>query len=84
MSPHHGKKIDDEALGETGDFPKGKLNEDDEGGLRFAVGSDIKTKKVLLDFGKPIAWIGLDPSDARRLAQLLTLSAARAEMGGNA
>lgn len=64
-------------LGPTGDFPQGRLNETDEGGLRFAVGSDRDTETVILDFGKPVAWLGMRPEDAERLAEMLTEHARR-------
>jgi hypothetical protein len=43
--------------GPTGEFPDGQLNEDDEGELRIAVRHEPGV--VILDFGKPVAWIGL-------------------------
>jgi hypothetical protein len=62
-------------IGPTGDFPEGKLNEDDEGGLQMRVGSDPKNNKVILDFGSPVHWIGLDPEGAQDLARLLSEAA---------
>jgi len=62
-------------LGATGHFPHGALTPDDEGELRLAVTST--GGKVVLAFGKPIAWLGLTPHKARELAQLLTEYAAR-------
>jgi hypothetical protein len=58
--------------GPTGKFPEGKLNEDDKGELQMRVGTDTKNKKVILDFGSPVTWLGLDPEGARDLAKLLT------------
>lgn len=56
--------------GATGDYPQGKLNEDDQGGLRMAIGT--KDGVVVVDFGKPVAWLGLDRSTALALAANLT------------
>lgn len=56
-------------LGKTNKFPKGKLREDDEGELKFAIG--IHEEKVVIDFGTPVHWIGLDKNDAIALGQLL-------------
>ena len=56
-------------LGPTNDFPEGKMSEADEGGLRMAVG--IEDNRIILAFGKPVAWIGMDPAGARALAALL-------------
>lgn len=57
-------------FGATGDFPQGKLSADDEGGLRIGVALD-PTGVVRIEFGKPIAWLGLPPSEARQLAQMI-------------
>lgn len=65
----------DEKLGATGDFPRGKLNSDDEGGLRLAVAADPKSKTVIIEFGKPTAWLGLDVQTARTLAASLLAKA---------
>jgi len=68
----------DEQPGATGDFPSGKLREDDKGGLRIGVGSH--EGKVIVDFGaNPVTWIGMDPSDARGLAAALNKRADDAE-----
>lgn len=66
-------------LGPTGRFPKGKLDSTDEGELRFAVAH--RDGKVIVDFGSPVVWIGLDASDARQLAEILLRHAALAEGG---
>lgn len=62
-------------LGETGSHPLGAMTPDDEGELRLAVTST--GGKVVLAFGKPVAWIGLSPRDARALADKLNEWAAR-------
>ncbi len=56
-------------LGATNAFPQGRLNDDDEGELQLAVARD--KDKVILNFGKPIAWIGLDAESAHQIADLL-------------
>ena len=58
-------------LGATGDFPEGKLNDKDEGGLTYAVGSDKRIGKVILTFGKPVAWMGMGRSDALQMADAI-------------
>lgn len=55
--------------GPTGDFPRGRLNADDEGGLRIAIGGE--NGNVVMAFGKDVAWIGLPPQQAVDLAQQL-------------
>lgn len=58
-----------EKLGATGEFPQGKLTEQDEGEIRMAVGA--ANGKVVIDFGQPTAWVGMDPLQARELAASL-------------
>lgn len=60
---------DDLKLGATGEFPQDKLNETDEGGLVIAVG--VEDGKVVVRFGKEVAWIGLAPEGAFELAEAL-------------
>lgn len=55
--------------GATGDFPEGQLTKTDEGAIQFAVG--VKDGKVVLDFGTPVVWVGLNPQQAADLASLL-------------
>jgi len=55
--------------GALGDFPEGKLTKTDEGAIQFAVGE--KDGKVVLDFGTPVVWLGLNPQQAADLASLL-------------
>lgn len=57
-------------IGATGQHPHGRLNADDEGELRCAVGRD--GNNVVVKFGKPVGWFGLPPEQALQLASLLT------------
>lgn len=68
-----------EKPGATGDFPEGKLNEHDEGGLRIAIGS--QDGKVIIDFGKPVAWFGMGPQQARELGVTLMKNAYNLDEG---
>lgn len=52
--------------GALGDFPEGKLTKSDEGAVQFAIGH--KDGKVVLDFGTPVAWVGMTPQQAADLA----------------
>ena len=67
-------------LGATGQYPEGKLNPDDEGEIAFAIGADKPNKKVLIDFGKPVAWIAMTPDQATQFARILIEKAL--EIGG--
>lgn len=78
MGEHHGPspeamaaatKMLREELGATGRFPDGKLNADDEGELHFAI--TRKGDQVILNFGKPVAWLAFPRATARRIATAL-------------
>lgn len=64
-----------EYRGPVGAYPHGKLSKNDEGSIQFAIGD--KDGKVVLDFGSPVAWIGLTPQQALDLASSI-MSKARA------
>lgn len=58
-------------IGATGTFPDGKLNDDDQGALRIAVGYDRVDGIVRVDFGKPVAWLGLPKENAIAFAEAI-------------
>lgn len=49
-------------LGPTGNFPEGKLTQQDEGEFKLAI--TRVDGKVIMAFGTPIAWIGMTRNDA--------------------
>lgn len=55
--------------GALGDFPEGQLTKSDEGAIQFAIGE--KDGKVVLDFGTPVNWVGMNPQQAADLASTL-------------
>jgi len=63
-------------LGATGDFPRGQLNEDDEGGLMLGIGYDSEDNVVRIDFGKSVAWLAFPPDQAVEFAQAILKKAA--------
>lgn len=65
--------------GATGNFPEGKLNEQDEGEIRITVGH--VDGKVVIDFGTPTTWIGFTPDQADSIAALLRVRAATIRAG---
>lgn len=76
MSHHSGANPDNPndtmnfiGLGTTGKFPDGKLNKDDEGEIRIAIG--IEENNVVMRFGKNIYWIGFEPKQAFQIAASL-------------
>lgn len=52
-------------------FPQGKITEDDQGEITFAVAADRNKGVVILRFGKPVDWLGLDAEHARHLGNIL-------------
>ena len=67
-------------IGATGEFPQGKIAKDDEGEIAFAIGH--RTGKVLIEFGKEVAWIGMDPLQVIALANSLIAHARKARIIG--
>lgn len=47
-------------------FPRGRLNDEDEGEL--SMGIAVRDRTVIINFFKPIAWMGLDKATALALA----------------
>jgi hypothetical protein len=67
--------------GASGDYPKGKLRPDDEGGLVVAVGE--LDGNVHIDFGpKPIAWLAIDPDGALAFASAIIDRAMKIKTAG--
>lgn len=64
-------------FGATGQFPDGKMNADDEGEIQFGITNN--GSEVILNFGKPVTWLGMPPSLARQLAAMLTKHADQAD-----
>jgi len=60
-------------IGATGGFPRGKLNETDEGELRFAVGEE--NGNVVIRFGGTVSWLGMPPEQAVAFAEVLITKA---------
>jgi hypothetical protein len=58
-------------------YPEGKLTENDEGELDFKIG--VREGRVIMNWGKPVQWIGLRPVDARAMAASLIKNAEEAE-----
>ena len=69
-----------ERFGATRRFPEGKLTESDEGEIVFGVSHDPVTAKVVLDFGTPVAWIGMNSPQAIDLANALLKHARNARL----
>lgn len=58
-------------LGATGKFPEGKLDEDDEGELRLAIGGNASTGLVEIHFGTQVQWMAIKPEQAIAMANTM-------------
>jgi hypothetical protein len=67
--------VNENSFGATGEFPNGKLDESDQGALQFGIAADYENKVVILNFGTPVAWMGIPPDTARLIATSLLRSA---------
>lgn len=56
-------------------YPEGRMGPTDEGELAFAVGIDDRYGTVVVNFNKPVSWMGMSPEDAVKLAQMLIAKA---------
>jgi hypothetical protein len=56
-------------LGATGEFPEGKLNENDEGAIQMVI--FVRDENVIINFGSPVNWLGLPKSDAIVFAEAI-------------
>lgn len=57
-------------FGPTGKFPRGKLGPDDDGELQFGVAHDSRGT-VIINFGKPVEWVGMPATTAITMARAL-------------
>ena len=77
MSHHSGKPHNEDAAKALqdamkdlmGEYPDGRLNDDDAGAVAFAVG--VEDGKVIIQFAKQVTWMGMTGDQALGLAQLL-------------
>lgn len=57
-------------FGATGKFPNGKMTPADQG--EIVIGIARVDGRVVVNFGKAVAWLGLKPGEARGVADALT------------
>ncbi len=65
-------------LGATGQFPDGKLSDNDEG--EIMIGIAVYRGRVLFNFGKPVHGIGLTPEQAEQIGRDLINKAREAAL----
>jgi len=51
------------------EYSQGRLNANDDGDLAVVISTDYQNKRIVLDFGKPVTWLGMNADDAMSLAQ---------------
>jgi len=52
-------------------YPEGRMGPEDEGQIALKVGINVRYKRIVMDFGKPVEWIGFGPERALALAASL-------------
>ncbi|AMV20438.1 hypothetical protein VT03_21245 [Planctomyces sp. SH-PL14] len=57
------------------EYPNGRLNASDDGEVAFKIGGDGERGVVVIDFGKPVTWVGMTPQQAVEMAQLMIKNA---------
>lgn len=68
-------------IGPTGQFPRGRLNDSDQGELAISIGTEQGV--VVMNFGTPTAWVGFPPAQARDIAAMLVKHADHLERRAN-
>lgn len=63
--------VNDDGIGPTGRFPRGKLNEEDQGEIQMAIGTDLVKNVVMVHFGAPMKWLALDRTTALAMSESL-------------
>ena len=49
------------------EYPKGRINGEDDGAHTYGIATDPKSNRVIINFFKPIVWIGLDAESGMNL-----------------
>lgn len=68
-----------DGLGATNQFPDGKLTPQDEGEIQLSMAT--VDDKIVLNFGKPVAWIGFTAEQAYNLGRLFIKRAKKLRPG---
>ena len=72
-NPELVKLFKDQQKGEaTRRWPGGRMGGDDDGQLAYAVAADQKNRAIIIQFPKPVEWLGLDRDSAEQLRDHLT------------
>ena len=79
LPEHMASEAERLGLGATGKFPEGKLHEDDEGEIKFAIAVDPNNHLIHLNFGKKVSFVSFGPAQAREIAAMLVRHAGKLE-----
>lgn len=69
LGQYAGMIINTGKAGPTGHFPEGKLNDGDKGEIAIKMGVD--KGRVIIDFGSPLSWIGMQPAQAKAFGKAI-------------
>ena len=61
-------------------FPLGKMNEQDEGELAFAIAIDERNMVIKIDFNKPATWFAMELEPALKFQKGLAVFIARLQL----
>lgn len=61
----------DVEVGATGEYPRGRLEPDDEGELQLGIAADPENGVVRVAFGKGVKWLAFSADDVGRFCALL-------------
>ena len=56
---------------ESRTYSEGKIHPDDEGDIMLRIAADPDRNVIVLEFAKPVLWIGMPPALARHLAETI-------------
>ena len=62
-------------------YPRGKIHPEDQGETGLRIFIDGRTQTVVLDFMKPVCWLGFSARDVRNVARMLVQAADHIEHG---
>lgn len=54
------------------EYPRGRLNGDDEGALAVKIAVDHGARRIIIAYPKPVAWVGMALNEAEHMRHLLS------------
>lgn len=71
--PWNKRVNESQSAGATGMYPQGRVSMHDEGELKLAIAQD--GINVVVNFGKPVAWLAIPPQEALQFSELIRKNA---------